>query len=76
MGLVKGDGSPEAEELYKQRCEITDMLLARTVGEDTDILNTIHYRQGTLTDGDKTLGRYLKMLRNYPRAHPSGPFIR
>lgn len=76
VGLLKGDGSPEANALYEERCKVTDMLLARTVGEDTDILNTIHYRQGTLTAGDKTLSRYLTMLRNYPRAHPSDPFIR
>ena len=35
----------------------------RTIGEDKDILNTIHYRPGTLSRGDKTLGRYLEFLR-------------
>ena len=47
----------------------------RTVGEDKDILNTVHYRQGTLTGGDLTLGRFLNYVRRYPRAHPSAPFI-
>lgn len=47
----------------------------RTVGEDKDILNTIHYRQGLLTKADTTLARFLRYLRSYPRAHPSGPFI-
>jgi len=47
----------------------------RTVGEDTENLNSIHYRSGTLTEGDRTLSRYLQFLRKYPRAHPSGPFI-
>ncbi len=75
VALEKPDGTPEGQKRFEEQCAITDMLLARTVGEDTAILNTIHYRQGTLTPGDKTLKRYLKLLRDYPRAHPSGPFI-
>ena len=47
----------------------------RTVGEDKDILNTIHYRQGLLTKADTSLAKFLRYLRSYPRAHPSGPFI-
>ncbi|MFT4268722.1 MAG: Rieske 2Fe-2S domain-containing protein [Xenophilus sp.] len=47
----------------------------RTVSEDQDILDTIHYRQGLLTPADTTLGRFLRYLRRYPRAHPSAPFI-
>jgi hypothetical protein len=47
----------------------------RTVGEDKDILNTIHYRQGLLTRADKSLGRFLNYLRKFPRAHPSAGFI-
>lgn len=47
----------------------------RTVGEDKDILNTVHYRQGNLTAADLTLARFLNYLRKYPRAHPSAPFI-
>ena len=50
-------------------------LFRRTVGEDNDILNTVHYRQGTLTPGDLTLARFFNYLRRYPRAHPSAPFI-
>jgi nitrite reductase/ring-hydroxylating ferredoxin subunit len=47
----------------------------RTVGEDKDILDTIHYRQGLLTRADKSLGRFLNYLRKFPRAHPSAGFI-
>jgi hypothetical protein len=50
-------------------------LMHRTINEDTDILNTNHYRPGKLTRGDRTLARYLQFLRDYARAHPSGPFI-
>jgi phenylpropionate dioxygenase-like ring-hydroxylating dioxygenase large terminal subunit len=62
---------PAAEE----RLEICRALSQRTVGEDKDILDTIHYRQGTLTKGDRTLAGFLNYLRRFPRAHPSGPFI-
>jgi hypothetical protein len=48
----------------------------RTIYEDKDILNTIHYLPGALTKGDTTLSRYLHFLRHYPRAHPSRPFSR
>ena len=47
----------------------------RTVSEDEDILNTIHFRQGVLTKADTSLGRFLRYLRGFPRAHPSAPFI-
>ena len=47
----------------------------RTIAEDRDILNTIHFRQGVLTKADRTLGRFLAYVRRYPRAHPSASFI-
>lgn len=61
-----------------QAAEQLESVLAisrRTVGEDKDILNTIHYRQGLLTRADKSLGRFLKYIRAFPRAHPSAGFI-
>jgi nitrite reductase/ring-hydroxylating ferredoxin subunit len=60
----------------EERLALAEMLMHRTIGEDRDILNTIHYRPGALTKGDTTLSRYLAFLRRYPRSHPSGPFIR
>ena len=67
--------APDEDEL-EARFAVAEGLMHRTIGEDRDILNTIHYHPGTLTKGDKTLARYLEFLRHYPRAHPSGPFIR
>ena len=68
-----GDEDPEA--VLTARFDVAEQLMHRTINEDKDILNTIHYRPGTLTRGDRTLARYLQFLREYPRAHPSGPFI-
>lgn len=68
-------GREAPEQVLEERFQIAEQLMHRTIGEDRDILNTIHYRPGTLTRGDRTLAKYLQFLRNYPRAHPSEPFI-
>ncbi|HYA34221.1 MAG TPA: Rieske 2Fe-2S domain-containing protein, partial [Candidatus Binataceae bacterium] len=47
----------------------------RVVGEDIPIVNTIHFRPGTLTRSDRTLARFFEYLRAYPRCHPSAEFI-
>ena len=47
----------------------------RVVSEDVPILQTIHFRPGTLTKSDKALGKFLQYLRAFPRAHPSAEFI-
>lgn len=48
----------------------------RVVGEDIPVLETIHFRPGTLSASDKTLARFLNHLKRYPRAHPAAEFIR
>jgi phenylpropionate dioxygenase-like ring-hydroxylating dioxygenase large terminal subunit len=47
----------------------------KVVGEDIPIVNTIHFRPGTLTRSDRTLARFFQYLREYPRCHPSADFI-
>jgi hypothetical protein len=56
-------------------CDSLSLLMHRTINEDKEILNTIHYRPGTLTRGERTLAQDLQFLRRYPRAHPSASFI-
>lgn len=63
---------PEAE----QQLETMRALTRRTIGEDAPLLNSIHYRQGILTKDDRTLAKYLALVRDYPRAHPSALSIR
>ncbi|HEY1836370.1 MAG TPA: Rieske 2Fe-2S domain-containing protein [Rhizomicrobium sp.] len=75
--LLRKETGPDAERLQQERFDICVQLMRRTIDdEDAAILNSIHYYPGALTKGDTTLGRYLNFVRNYPRAHPSGPFIR
>lgn len=62
---------PEAAD----RLEAMRALTERTIGEDRELLSTIRYRQGLLTKSDRLLARYLQLVRDYPRAHPSAPFI-
>jgi phenylpropionate dioxygenase-like ring-hydroxylating dioxygenase large terminal subunit len=60
----------------KEHLDLSNAISARTLSEDKDIMNTIHYRPGHLTKGDKSLSRFLNYIRKYPRAHPSASFIR
>jgi phenylpropionate dioxygenase-like ring-hydroxylating dioxygenase large terminal subunit len=76
LALQKNGDSPAEREHLRQSFEIAEGLMYRTIHEDKDILNTIHYRPGALTKGDRTLARYLDFLRRYPRAHPSAEFIK
>lgn len=69
--LTADDTEAQANERFAMAVD----LMERTVSEDKDILNTIHYNAGTLTGGDKTLGKYLAFLRSYPRSHLSRDFI-
>ncbi|MBO9375604.1 Rieske 2Fe-2S domain-containing protein [Sphingomonas histidinilytica] len=75
IAVKKGDGTPEGDRLVDERLTFGTELLARTAREDKPILDTIHYMPGALTRGDTSLARWLDIVRNYPRAHPSRDFI-
>jgi phenylpropionate dioxygenase-like ring-hydroxylating dioxygenase large terminal subunit len=62
---------PDAEEFLESVIELE----RRVVGEDESILKTIRFRPGTLTASDRTLSRFLRYLKEYPRAHPSRDYI-
>jgi len=44
--------------------------------DDMMNMQTIHFRPGTLTRSDLTLGRFFDYMRKFLRAHPSMEFIR
>lgn len=62
---------PDAEEKLATMKALTE----RTIGEDRELLSTIRYRQGMLTKSDRLLARYLDIVRDFPRAHPSAAAI-
>jgi len=68
----KADGDAASTEAF---LNFAMDLEKRIVGEDTPIMQTIHFKPGTLTKSDKALGKFLQYLRNFPRAHPSAEFI-
>lgn len=63
---------PDAATFLEQVIELEK----RVVSEDQDILRTIRFQPGTLTASDRTLSKFLRYLKRYPRAHPSREFIR
>jgi nitrite reductase/ring-hydroxylating ferredoxin subunit len=63
------------EEIDKYLDWVVD-LETRIVLDDMINMETIHFRPGTLTRSDLTLGRFFDYMRKFPRAHPSGEFIR
>lgn len=75
IAVENSDGTPEGDALVAERLTFGAELLARTAAEDKPILDSIHYKPGALTRADKSLARWLDMVRSYPRAHPSKDFI-
>lgn len=63
---------PDAAEFLEAMIELE----RRVLSEDVPVLETIHFRPGTLSASDKTLARFLNYLKRYPRAHPAAEFIR
>jgi len=70
---VQRSADPDADREFLEHCLLTEIGI---LGEDTHIMTTMHFRPGTLSRSDRVLGHYFKFLREYPRAHPSAPFIR
>jgi nitrite reductase/ring-hydroxylating ferredoxin subunit len=64
-----------AEEVDQYLDFVVDME-TKIVLDDMVNMETIHFRPGTLTRSDLTLSRFFDYMRKFPRAHPSGDFIR
>jgi nitrite reductase/ring-hydroxylating ferredoxin subunit len=69
---VRKTDDPAGDRAFLESCLLLEMAI---VGEDTHVMSTMRFRPGTLTRSDRTLARYFRFLRAYPRAHPSRPFI-
>ena len=68
----KSDGDAASTEAF---LNFVMALAKHIVSEDIPIMQTIHFRSGTLTKSDKALSKFLQYVRNFPRAHPSAEFI-
>lgn len=72
----KGAGTPAEVAVAEEHARFAMSLERTVVAEDYSVLRRIHYRQGALTRSDRTLARFLEYVRNFPRVHPSAPYIR
>ncbi len=69
----KSGDSPEA--LAPMLAQMLNLGVA-TTREDRPILHGLRYRPRNLTSSDAVLGRYLQMVRRFPRSHAGADYIR
>lgn len=72
MAARKDEGDEASTAAFLRAVTELEM---KVVSEDIPVLDTIHFRPGTLTKSDRTLARFFQYLRDYPRCHPSAEFI-
>ena len=46
------------------------------IADDRPILHSLKYVPGALTRSDRALNKYLSLVREFPRSHDSGDFIK
>lgn len=69
----RDSGTPEEVDAF------LDFVLdfeGKVVSEDVHNMLTMRFKPGVLTRSDQSLARYLRMMKDFPRAHPSRDFIR
>ncbi len=76
LGTTKGDGSPESQARTAMIHDLQFRLAKSIVSNDRPILHSIRYVPGVMTGVDRALTKYLDMVRDFPRSHPSAEFIR
>ena len=74
--IVAVEDDPLDPSGARQRLEQLYALEELVASEDLPIVENAHFRPGTLTRSDRTLSRFMRYLREYPRAHPSRDYIR
>ncbi|MGK4006293.1 Rieske 2Fe-2S domain-containing protein [Sorangium sp. So ce1036] len=69
VAVRKEDPQSEEERLAAERqLDAIGALTARLLEEDDRVLTTIRFRQGVLVAADRHLAKYLKYVREFPRA--------
>ncbi len=72
VAVRKDMGPPEEVENF---IDFVVALETGVVSEDMMVMSSMKFRPGTLTKSDSTLSRFFQYMREFPRAHPSQPFI-
>ncbi len=76
MAVPKPDGSPGSVDHAEECLDRAYRISLRVTGDDRPIIHSWRYQPGFLTRVDRALAKYMELVRNYPRAHPSADFIR
>jgi nitrite reductase/ring-hydroxylating ferredoxin subunit len=61
--------TPEALEACEQQVAMTEAFFVGLIEQDAPVMNTIRFREGALVPADRGLARFLKYVREYPRAN-------
>jgi hypothetical protein len=72
----KGAGGPEGEADAREFAKNVLATEMEVGAQDLPILQTLKFRPGYLMAADRQVAKFFDYLRRFPRAHPSGPFIR
>jgi hypothetical protein len=63
------EATPEALEACEQQVAMTEAFFVGLIEQDAPVVNTIRFREGALVPADRGLARFLKYVREYPRAN-------
>jgi hypothetical protein len=69
------DDSAEAMAQTQGVLHAFEAFFDRLAEEDTPIMKTARFKQDLVTASDWALVKYLAFVRDFPRTHPSAPFI-
>lgn len=76
LGTTKSDGTKKDDERVATAQQMMFRLAKSVISDDRPILHSIRYTPGALTRSDRALGRYLNLVREFPRSHDAVDFIR
>jgi phenylpropionate dioxygenase-like ring-hydroxylating dioxygenase large terminal subunit len=54
----------------EQRLAMGEAFFKRLIEEDTPIMSSIRFREGVMLEADRTLSKFLKYVRTFPKAQP------
>ncbi|HET8969721.1 MAG TPA: Rieske 2Fe-2S domain-containing protein [Candidatus Nanopelagicales bacterium] len=66
---VPSDGTDDDDERLDQVLFLSQAMMTQLQDEDQPVMDTIRFREDVLIDADRALGKFLRYVRDYPRAH-------
>jgi nitrite reductase/ring-hydroxylating ferredoxin subunit len=72
---LRPQDTDEARQLSQTVIAMVEAFFMGLIKEDEPVMSTIRFREDQLVGSDAALGRFLKYVRSYPRAHPARDLI-